>query len=873
MMSKGGLRRGTDSLRRCPKLLLVVGLGLAILTGCGTSMKNTTPTIAFASGQLAPPPSVMASSTVQFAANVSNDSASAGVSWMVSCGAANMADCGSISRHTASGAPSTFIAPLKVPPSGSVTITANASTDPKQGVSAKVQITPIVYGPITVAFPDSTPASVMTGSSAAFIPVVTNDHLNDDGTPMGVTLKATCNDPSGQCGSVQDLAYMAPPVVPAGGTVTITATSKADPSKSASTKVTITRAVIGITLSEMSTAVPAGAAMNLSANVSNDLSKKGVDWSASCLGGGSGGSFKPAHTDPKPATLAILYPTQVTSYAAPASGCPSNQITITATSTTDAASTASLTIQVAPVVLRNDLLKGQYAFLLNGVNLGGATALAGSLIADGNGNIVSAQESQPGKSSVLSNISGTYFVGVDGRGTITLSGLPFDRYGGWNNGQQVFKIAVVSPTHVLVQEFDGYGEYALGLNTPLPSYGETLAGTLDSQKPADFGVLPSGSYSFIMSAGTYFGDGYYYYGGVLATNGSGPISSVAIDRYYRGITDCIASDASSGCNVVRAGSFTAPDSYGHGTVNVIGPYSFDYYMVDAGHLIVTARTSTDRTGYPAGRMYPQGTPGAISGSYAFTMAGAMPLPNTNEALNGTAPQAIGGQFSCDILGKLTGYLDTNSNGQIEMAAVTGTCAPPGGNGRGKLTINGGGASQLAVYATADSGLLMFQLDPKRSAIGVALPQSTNPVRPSTFQGKYAASFQRLGVFDPSKPATSGKPMGAWFDFIGQAAADGFYGFSAKVDVDRINGTYTVPTGNCWMQKPDANMTGTFTVSARPGRFTGLIDAGTALFADPVDSIIYSPTMPQIFYVVNDTTVLSLESGAIPGTGIVQKQQF
>ena len=58
-------------------------------------------------------------------AHVGNDPANLGVDWSLACGGGN---CGSITLHTASDAPATFMAPPAVPPAA-VTITAKATAD------------------------------------------------------------------------------------------------------------------------------------------------------------------------------------------------------------------------------------------------------------------------------------------------------------------------------------------------------------------------------------------------------------------------------------------------------------------------------------------------------------------------------------------------------------------------------------------------------------------------------------------------------------------------------------------------------------------------------------------------------------------------
>jgi hypothetical protein len=83
---------------------------------------------------------IVVSDTASLVATVSNDVTNAGVDWSVTCGTAG--DCGSfLLTHTASGDPTTYIAPATVPAGNSVTITATAAADPSKTASQTVTVT------------------------------------------------------------------------------------------------------------------------------------------------------------------------------------------------------------------------------------------------------------------------------------------------------------------------------------------------------------------------------------------------------------------------------------------------------------------------------------------------------------------------------------------------------------------------------------------------------------------------------------------------------------------------------------------------------------------------------------------------------------
>lgn len=254
------------------------------------------------------PSSVYAATTgsahfVSVTALVANDPQAAGVDWSLSCGASS---CGTLNgaakAHTASGVSVTYASPSAVPPGGTVTITAASTTNP--AVSASATATIVTTTPILVAISSAPPATLTGGSQATLAATVTGDTNN-----LGVNWTASCGS-VGACGSFNlspahtasggQIVYTAPASVPAGGIVTITASSPAStPSNSAVAFTTIVAQSPSLAFSQapptMMTAITTAA---VSATVTNDLSPGGVNWTALCgstVAGGCGW-FVPAQT-------------------------------------------------------------------------------------------------------------------------------------------------------------------------------------------------------------------------------------------------------------------------------------------------------------------------------------------------------------------------------------------------------------------------------------------------------------------------------------------------------------------------------------------------------------------------------------------------
>jgi dienelactone hydrolase len=311
--------------------LSVVGLTLvAIIAGCGGSSNSVTST---------PPPitvSVSASSTsvpaggsASFTATVSQDTSGKGVTWTVTCSASQ---CGSVSpTSTASGSPTTYTPPSTPPPSDiTITVKATSVADTSKSNSAT-----IIFAAITVSVSPGT-ASVQAGNA---LPIGVT--VNNDQSGQGVSWAISPASGAGSLSNVSNngATYNAPATPPASPlTVTVTATSLADTTKSA--VVTITVPSIKVSVTPTTASIPAGSTVsNLTAVVANDASHKGVTWSVSC----------------SPAPCGSISPTTTASGAATVYTAPSTPpsadlpVTVTATSVADPTAATSVTITVLAI--------------------------------------------------------------------------------------------------------------------------------------------------------------------------------------------------------------------------------------------------------------------------------------------------------------------------------------------------------------------------------------------------------------------------------------------------------------------------------------------------------------------------------------------
>jgi hypothetical protein len=287
------------------------------------------------------------------------DKTGAGVDWSAVCGGSPVSGsktggaCGTFApAHTTDGAASLFTAPATIPIGSSVTIVASPTSDPSASSTATLQI---VAAPISISFAGTLATSVAAGGTTTF-----NVLLANDTTGAGANWTVTCGASAGGCGSfnpgktasLSATTYTAPNAVPpagpgGSGTVTVTATSVADPTKSVSAVLTIQAIpLVSVSLTPAVQQVQTNSFADLIASVANDSSGQGVTWSVSCSNAAANacGSFTP--------TSGLSASGAVMKYNAPTS-LPggSNQVTITAASVAYPAQNASetLTITAAPV--------------------------------------------------------------------------------------------------------------------------------------------------------------------------------------------------------------------------------------------------------------------------------------------------------------------------------------------------------------------------------------------------------------------------------------------------------------------------------------------------------------------------------------------
>ncbi|MGO8796348.1 MAG: hypothetical protein ACLQLC_16120 [Candidatus Sulfotelmatobacter sp.] len=227
-------------MHRLQVLCVFVVTAIVGLTSCGGAaslppITGTTPPISVLF-LIAPPSSLAINATTTVNAAATNDS-NGSFTWSATCGSGA---CGSFgSMGTPSGINNTYTAPSSIPSGTTVTITATLVGDSSKSISASITITPPL--PIAVAFSRAPLAVLQINATASLAATITNDVSPNPQVKWTVTCASTL------CGSFNPTTttsevpstFTAPSAIPSGNTVTVTATSMTDPTKSASDTITI----------------------------------------------------------------------------------------------------------------------------------------------------------------------------------------------------------------------------------------------------------------------------------------------------------------------------------------------------------------------------------------------------------------------------------------------------------------------------------------------------------------------------------------------------------------------------------------------------------------------------------------------------------
>jgi hypothetical protein len=241
-------------------------------------------------------------------------------------------------------------------------------------------------------------------------------------------------------------------------------------------------------------------------------------------------------------------------YTAPAAVPSPATVTVTAISVDDPTKSASATITIVPVSTGMSAnLEGSYAFLFNASGAEGIVSLAGSFVADANGNLFAGVEDVIEKTGMQWTLPfvGTYAIGPDQRGTLML------------------ETAQASNTLQIVLDAEGSGQI-LELDNPGKIRG---AGVLEKQMPASFSLPAfSGDFSLALSGVADSGEQVSVLGGFSADGGG---------RLSGGRLLVLGAGSAATKLGFHGGYQIGPDGHGVATLtsSEMGPLEFSFYVV------------------------------------------------------------------------------------------------------------------------------------------------------------------------------------------------------------------------------------------------------------------------------------------------------
>lgn len=446
---------------------------------------------------------------------------------------------------------------------------------------------------------------------------------------------------------------------------------------------------------------------NVTATVTNDPNNYGVDWTLTCQldpknANGLCGSVNPPHTDSG----------SPTTYTAPSSiSTNSTVVEIVAFATAN----PNMNV-VAPVTITtfNNGLAGTYVLQAQGVDGGLEPYQFSAVISlDGKGNIINA-DGNPNdlageqtvdffdpilgafvsKSDPIVSQGSSYFIGYDGRGTITLQTNDTDIGG---NGLETFAFVYLSSSQALISQMD------LGANA---ATGFTASGTMDLQPSAP--IAPTGGYAFAASGVNITNINKQQalaVGGVFNVDSANTISgngSVADEILVKAVNPGTAGVSStlSGTLTPAFGATTVPDQFGAFLLNLTTQFGssgkatalqFTGYIIDSTHIKLIESDAVFTGGKPfaitAGQAIGQGAATgtfadstSLSGPYVFGVLGTDLSVNPNTFTTNSTPAtftSVGVLTATGAQGSQSGALSNGfTDTFLELNTAQGTLQNP-----------------------------------------------------------------------------------------------------------------------------------------------------------------------------------------------------
>ncbi len=375
----------------------------------------------------------------------------------------------------------------------------------------------------------------------------------------------------------------------------------------------------------------------------------------------------------------------------------------------------------------NSNLSGTYVFSISGTDFNGDSyAMVGAFTANGQsiggitaGGTVDVVDPAIGASVFALPISsGSYSVGVDGRGQATINTTGDTPFG---VNSLTFDFVLADSSHGLITEFDGNA---------------SGSGTLDLQTAGVTQSSLTGSYAFSFSGANSDGGSFTTVGDF--TFGSG--SSISGLEDFNSDSIAYPDLTLTGQVVLGPSASPATELTTGASLGSVGTFTFDVYAIDATHLKFI---EADSLGTLSGDAYSQPSIAFPNGTLAFTLAGFLPASSFSPFSAGGFMVTNGGG------GIVAGSTeDFNENGAVlsnESPISFSASYTTAGSGRYVLDDFQGftGGTEYVAYPSS-GGLLLLEIDSAGGiTAGAAYLQSTTTFG-ATLQG-YGLNLTGINV--------------------------------------------------------------------------------------------------------------------------------
>jgi hypothetical protein len=386
-----------------------------------------------------------------------------------------------------------------------------------------------------------------------------------------------------------------------------------------------------------------------------------------------------------------------------------------------------------PPAANNDIsLKGNYAFSFSGITGNGTVssvfAAMGRFAADGAGNLTSGELDTNGVGAgaalTAQSFTGTYTIGTDNRGVMTLS-LP--------GGAVKFAFAMSANGNARFIEFDASG-----------GSGTIGSGTIESADNTAYST-PSiaGDYAFGVAGFDNLNNRAAILGR-FTSDGTGNLTGAAGDLNAYGTAYSLS---------FTAANYSVSDTKtGRGTMNLAFTYggapaslNFAFYIVNAGRLFAMERdTVTTSTPLLNGTVVRQQTPAggftdaSLNGNMVIYLTG---LSNCGSGAMGV-PKAVAGVITAGGSGTLN--LDFDENYCHAPRTVTGFAGTYSVTSNGRATIALAGYTLVGYLANLNQ-VFLFVSD-NNVLFGFGESQAAGSFTTNAIQGTYAGSATNPAAF-------------------------------------------------------------------------------------------------------------------------------